>query len=281
MSNEETHFDKESLNTVQRYKHRAAYDRKTIYSIARAAPVLHVAFICDEGLPQCIPMVGALEEIEDGEAFVYLHGSSVSRFIKSNDGGSQMCITATLVDGYILSLTPYSHDVFPIPSNLLLLVDKVANLQLLFAESYDGDTEAAKLNALKLITNAVCPDRWENSRVPPTAAELKSTGVLRVRIESASAKINSGGSSDNATDMANEDLKARVWTGVLYAFSIFLGTTFDLRNLLFPSSPIRTVTLSPQPSEYNQLVGAKVPEHVTNFGAVFAERLEAGTQAGL
>lgn len=74
-----------------------------------ACPVLHVAFVDDDGLPQCIPMVGALETKADGETFVYLHGSSVARFIKAGrEGGTPMCITATLVDGFILSLTPYA-----------------------------------------------------------------------------------------------------------------------------------------------------------------------------
>ncbi|KAL8278416.1 hypothetical protein RQP46_009106 [Phenoliferia psychrophenolica] len=222
-------FDKTTLNTVKRYKHRAAYDRKTIFSIARAATVLHVAFVSDDGLPR----------------------SSVSRFFKTNEDGNQMCVTATCVDGYILSLTPYSHDV---QYRTAILHGSTFP----FSEAYDGDVEAAKLNALMLITHAVCPDRWEHSRVPPTAAELKSTGIIRLRIESASAKINAGGSSDNATDMANEDLKARVWTGVL---------------------PIRTITLEPVPSEYNQLVGSAVPDHVVNFRKLFAEKEQGGVGA--
>lgn len=103
-----------------------------------------------------------------------------------------MCITATLVDGFILSLTPYSHDV-------QYRTAIIHGSTFPFSAAYDGDQAAAKLHALELITNAVCPGRWENSRVPPTEAEMKATGVLRVRIESASAKVNAGGSSDNAT----------------------------------------------------------------------------------
>lgn len=137
-------------------------------------------------------MVGALEEKEDGEAYIYLHGSSVSRFIRTNEDCVPLCITATLVDGFILSLTPYSHDVQYRTAIL-------HGATLPFSDSFDGDAEAAKLAALVLITNAVCPGRYEYTRVPPTAAELKSTGVLRFRIESASAKVNAAGASDNAT----------------------------------------------------------------------------------
>lgn len=141
---------------------------------------------------ECIPMVGALEEIpSDGEAFVYLHGASISRFIRSNAENTPLCITATLVDGFILSLTPYSHDVQYRTAIL-------HGTTFPFSEIYDGDVEAAKLAALVRITNSICPERYQHTRVPPTAAELKSTGVLRFRIESASAKISAEGASDNA-----------------------------------------------------------------------------------
>lgn len=157
-------------------------------------------------------MVGALEQTADGEDYVYLHGASVSRFIKTNEE-APMCITATIVDGcvsstslsqlsltsffsaldrYNLSLTPYSHD-------CQFRCAVLHGQTFPFSEEYDGDVEAARLAALVQITNAVCPDRYQHTRVPPTPAELKSTGVLRFRIESASAKINTAGASDNAT----------------------------------------------------------------------------------
>lgn len=34
------------------YRHRAAYDKETIYGIVKAAAVLHVAFVDREGLPR-------------------------------------------------------------------------------------------------------------------------------------------------------------------------------------------------------------------------------------
>jgi hypothetical protein len=36
--------------------------------------VLHVAFVDDDGMPQCVPMIGALEDTEDGDLTLYLHG---------------------------------------------------------------------------------------------------------------------------------------------------------------------------------------------------------------
>jgi len=45
---------------------------------------------------------------------------------------------------------------------------------------------------MELITNSVCPGRWQNSRVPPDAAEMSSTQIMRMRVESGSAKVREG-----------------------------------------------------------------------------------------
>lgn len=44
--------------------------------------------------------------------------------------------------------------------------------------------EAEALWAMHKITEKMLPGRWDASRVPPTDAEVKSTGVMRVRIVS-------------------------------------------------------------------------------------------------
>jgi uncharacterized protein len=47
-----------------------------VSAIVKEAKVLHVAWVDSDGLPQCIPMVGAWEEDETGQAYVYFHGLS-------------------------------------------------------------------------------------------------------------------------------------------------------------------------------------------------------------
>lgn len=152
-----------------------------------------------------------------------------------------------------------------------------------------------------LITNAVCPDRWEHSRVPPTAAELKATGIIRLRIESASAKINSGGSSDNAS-VSLQERRRRRWAPQRHRLTLvraghgelgsqgsrldwstvcFLGSELRTRADSIKPRPLRTVALDPVPSEYNQLVGSEVPEHVLNFQKAFEEKLKGGIGAAL
>jgi nitroimidazol reductase NimA-like FMN-containing flavoprotein (pyridoxamine 5'-phosphate oxidase superfamily) len=68
-------FDKTKLNTVNRLPARASYDKAAITSIAQEAKVAHLAWTDETtGLPQCVPMLAALEEV-DGDLFVYFHGS--------------------------------------------------------------------------------------------------------------------------------------------------------------------------------------------------------------
>lgn len=69
-----THFDQSDLNSVKRNKDRASYDKQQIKAIFKEARICHVAFIHD-GLPQCIPMIGAIEETPEGDLFVYFHGA--------------------------------------------------------------------------------------------------------------------------------------------------------------------------------------------------------------
>lgn len=75
--------------------------------------------------------------------------------------------------------------------------------------------------------------------------------------------------------MANEDLKARTWTGVLFVSFLPLLRTLSL-TCLPTESPIATVPLDPIPSEYNTFSTKDMPEHVKNFQPSFAEKFKAG-----
>ena len=51
--------------------------------------------------------------------------------------------------------------------------------------------------------------------MPPTNAEMTSTQILKVSVESASAKVRRGGPRDDRADVRNEQMRARVWAGVV------------------------------------------------------------------
>jgi nitroimidazol reductase NimA-like FMN-containing flavoprotein (pyridoxamine 5'-phosphate oxidase superfamily) len=166
----------------------------------------------------------------------YLHGYVSSRLMKlgadaveRGEEGLPLCVAATKVDGFVLTLTPNSHN-YNYRSAVLqghaTIVDDVDE----------------KIWAMKLITNSVVPDRYENTRVPPDGAEMQSTRILKMRISGASGKVREGCPEDERKDLKREDVLDAVWTGVV---------------------PVYERLADPVPGPYNRV--QKVPEHVRVF----------------
>ena len=132
---------------------------------------------------------------------LYLHGYISSRLLRS-PSGLPICVAATILDGLVLALTPNHHS-----CNYRSAV--------VFGKAYLIADEEERLYAMERITNNMVPDRWANTRVPPNKVEMQSTGILRVEIESASAKVRSGGPGEDRNDLKDEKLRERVWTGVV------------------------------------------------------------------
>jgi len=219
-------FDQSDLNTVKRFKDRATYDKHQIAAIFRQAKICHVSFIHDH-LPQCIPMIAALEETEEGDLFVYFHGYPRARFIQALlERGTPMTATATIMDGYVLALSVFSHSM-----NYRSAVLHGVSLP------FDNDDPDAKRRALKLVVDSTTPGRWENSR-QPNDAEMKGTGIIRMKVESGSAKIRTGGPKDDRKDLEDTKLVSETWTGVV---------------------PVSSLVGEPQPSDYAPV---SIPEHV-------------------
>jgi len=139
---------------------------------------------------------------------LYLHGYVSSRLMKlgtnpdSSGEGFPLTMAATHVDGLVLALTPNNHSY---------------NYRSTILHGYATPVTEVdeKLWAMERITNNVVEDRWANSRVPPTKTEMTSTQILRVSVVDASAKVRAGPTSDDRADMKNEELRAKVWTGVV------------------------------------------------------------------
>ncbi|EAW06624.1 pyridoxamine 5'-phosphate oxidase family protein [Aspergillus clavatus NRRL 1] len=234
-------YPKRDANTVHRYKHRATYDLDAIHSIINASQVLHVSFSPgpSDPFPAILPMIGQMGSFDypsaglDEPLDCYLHGYVSSRIMnlaRSSEGdGLPICIAASKVDGLILSLTPNSHS-FNYRSAILHGYAKLVT------------DEAEKLWAMKLITNSIVPERWENTRVPPDNAEMSSTVILKVKVVDGSGKIRDGGVSDERKDKTNEDVTSRVWTGVVPVYEVFGD---------------------PVPSPENKV--SKVPDHITTY----------------
>jgi hypothetical protein len=111
MSDEKrTEYEVGVLNKIGRLPDRARYDISTVHSIFRAADLVHVGFVDAQGLPQVIPMVGALEETDNEEVFVYLHGYHAARVVRlTEEKDTPVTLSAALADGYVLALASFHH----------------------------------------------------------------------------------------------------------------------------------------------------------------------------
>ena len=153
-------------------------------------------------------MLGAMGTHDsDDEPHVYLHGSSVARLFRLTSGDEiPLCVCGTLLDGYVLAFTPFHNS-----CNYRSAV--------VFGHGSLITDQDEILFALKLITNNSIAQRWENSRTPPTKSEITSTGVLKVRIETASAKVRHGGPHDERFDLQNLEMVNKTWVGVVPAYT--------------------------------------------------------------
>ncbi|KIY45542.1 hypothetical protein FISHEDRAFT_76399 [Fistulina hepatica ATCC 64428] len=208
-----TEYQQTPLNSFNRHKTRGTYDQDTIHALIDAAPVLHVSFLPAQDdadpFPVILPMIGCIgafnptPDAPPPAPAIYLHGHVSARLLKLNSpDGTPVCIAASSVDGLVLALTPFNHS-----NNYRSAV--------VFGRAHAVTSDAEKLWALERITDNALPGRWHQTRIPPTSAELQSTGVLRVEIVSASAKIRAKGVADVLPDLKNEVLRERVWTGVV------------------------------------------------------------------
>ena len=163
--------------------------------------------------------------------------------------GLPVCIAATHLDGLVLALSPFSHSYNYRSAVLQGIATAVSDVN-------------EKLWAMTLITNGVLPQRWETTRSPPTNAEMQSTRILKVRILSASAKIRAEGPHDDRSDVQNDELVGRVWTGVV-PVSLADPDTF-LANQHVSCFQVFEGFAEPVPSTYNAVptIPADMREHL-------------------
>lgn len=182
--------DQRPRTRVTRVPDRADYDLATVAAILDAAPICHVGVIDERGFPVVIPTLHARADEQ-----LYLHGSAAGRTIKAA-GSSEICVTATLVDGLVLARSAFHHSI-----NYRSVV--------IFGTGEVVEDEAGKLDALEAFTEKLIPGRWNDVR-PPTRQELNGTAVVRLPIAESSAKVRTGGPIDEP-----EDYGLPVWAGTV------------------------------------------------------------------
>ncbi len=175
---------------VKRLPKRAVYDKTQVHAILDAGFFCHVGFVVD-GQPYVIPTGYA----RSGDQ-IYIHGSAASRMLRSLGQGLDVCVTVTLVDGFVLARSAFHHSM-----NYRSVV-VLGQARLL-------SDPAEKTEALRCFTNHIVPGRWDEVR-QPTAQELKSTTVLALALDEVSAKVRTGPPIDD-----EEDYTLPVWAGVV------------------------------------------------------------------
>ena len=176
--------------TIKRMPHRAVYDRAVINAILDEGLVCHLGFTVDSQ-PYVLPAIYA----RDGERLL-IHGSAVSRMLRAMQSGIAVCATVTLIDGLVLARSAYHHSI------------NYRSVVILGTATEIGD-RTAKLAALRTIVNHVIRGRWDEVRAP-SEGEIRSTVVLSLPVDEASAKVRTGPPLDD-----EEDYALRTWAGVL------------------------------------------------------------------
>lgn len=202
---------------LRRSHQRGHFDRETINSILDAQPMCTIGYVID-GRPFVTPTL----QWREGN-HVYWHGSAASRALR-NSKDADVCLSVALLDGFVLARSGMHHSVN-------------SRSVTLFGTAFKVEDPDEKLTKLGRFVNGLFPGRYETLR-PDHLQDLKATTVLGMEISEGSAKIRTGGPSDEEADY---DLP--IWAGVI---------------------PVSMQVGKPEPDQRN-LPGVEMPEHVEAF----------------
>jgi nitroimidazol reductase NimA-like FMN-containing flavoprotein (pyridoxamine 5'-phosphate oxidase superfamily) len=161
-----------------------------VHAILDEGVYCHVACATPERV-FCTPMVYGRQ----GES-VLLHGSASNQTLRALAGGARACVNVSLLDGLVLGRSAFRTSVD-------------YRSVTLFGVAQALEDPAEKTEALRVIVEAVIPERWRDVRAP-SEKELAMTLVVRIPLEEVSAKVRAGGPND-----LPEDLALPCWAGVI------------------------------------------------------------------
>ncbi|MEX1056546.1 MAG: pyridoxamine 5'-phosphate oxidase family protein, partial [Natronospirillum sp.] len=160
-----------------------------IYQIIDEALFCHVAHNM-KGQPLVTPTA----HWRDGDWF-YWHGLNSARNV-ADTPSHPVCINVTHFDGLVLARSAFHHSI-----NYRSVT--------VFGTPEPVEDEAEKTRQLEIFMEKIMPGRWSTLR-PINGKELKATGIVRIPITEASAKVRAAPPVDDP-----EDYTWPVWAGVL------------------------------------------------------------------
>jgi len=196
---------------VKRIPKRGFYDKATVYRILDANFVCQLGFIYND-YPVVIPTIYGRKH-----DCLFVHGAAVSRMLVSIAKGIPISLNVTQTKALVLARSAFHHS---------LNYESVT----VFGQAELVTDDKEKLEALEVITNQIIKGRWEEVRLPNNK-ELNVTSVLKIKVTEASAKIRTGGPSD---DKADYDLP--IWAGIVPIEKVYGKPIAD--TLLKDSIPI-------------------------------------------
>jgi nitroimidazol reductase NimA-like FMN-containing flavoprotein (pyridoxamine 5'-phosphate oxidase superfamily) len=175
------------FNKIIRGNKRSSNDEKSVYEILDAGFLCHIAFQF-EGQTMMIPTAYGRKDDT-----ILIHGSSKNFMMNQLLNGQIVCISVTHLDGIVLARS---------------LFDTSANYRsvVLFGKGELIENYDERIEALKIITENIIKDRWNEVPIGDEN-EIYATMLIKIKIDSASAKIRKGGPE------GDEKRTNEVWSG--------------------------------------------------------------------
>jgi len=180
---------KTQKSKVRRGAKRENYDKQLILDILDDSLMCHVAQTINEQ-----PFVTPTCHWRDGDYF-YWHGLSSARNVRQTIA-TPVCINVALLDGLVMARSAMHHSINYRSVTLFGTPEAITD-------------EVEKARLLKIFVDKVSPERWGQLR-PMTEQELKATGIVRIPINEASAKVRAEPPVDD-----DADYDWPVWAGVI------------------------------------------------------------------
>jgi uncharacterized protein len=194
------------FNKIIRGNKRSANDEASVYEILDAGFLCHIAFQ-HEGQTMMIPT--AYGRKDDS---ILIHGSAKNFMMNQLLDEQTACISVTHLDGIVLART---------------LFDTSANYRsvVLFGKATIIEDYDERIEALKIITENIIKGRWNEVPIG-NENEIKATMLIKIKIDSASAKIRNG------CPQGDEEQTNETWSGqiplVMKALDPIQDTKFNV-----------------------------------------------------
>jgi hypothetical protein len=197
-------FPQTERTALKRLPKRGVFERESVYAILDEAFICHVGFVTNNG-----PVVIPTGYGRSGD-HLFIHGSAASRMLRTLATSVEVCVTVTILDGLVLARSAFHHSM-----NYRSVV--------IFGAASPVENLDEKMQALRVISDHIIPERWEDVRAP-NEQELRKTLVLRLPLKEASAKIRTGPPLDD-----EPDYELPIWAGEIPLRLVALSAVPDPR----------------------------------------------------